>query len=493
MIWCLRILWAVGAILLFGISVLIHEYGHFLAARLLGFQVDAFSIGFGPAIWQKKVRGVTYRIGCIPLGGYVALPQLDPSEMDAIQGKNSDANDSSNHEHLPPVAAWKRIVVAVAGPLGNIVLAVVVAFLIYAFSTPENFGGVGVTVGFVEPGGKAAEAGLAVGDTFRSINGNKITCWEELSVECILGANTNTGIRATVERAGKPVDLVLPVSVDAKTGYAFIPGISPRLKCRVGKVIADSAAEEAGLCVGDEIVSIDDIDLNGPADMVDRITAGGEKPISLRVKRFHGGAIDTVSLTPRFNQTEKRALIGIVFGESEAANQSWMMYRRPDLQLKNDAKSVFRILRALFAPREKGEAKRAAKGMGGAVTLFYMFWMQIQAGIIQTIAFLRYLCVNLAILNLLPLPVLDGGHVLFALIEMITGRKPSSKMVGWIYNVFALLLIGLMAVLIMRDVWRFKAMHDRAREKEASTNNVEIVVESAAGTSTNTVETVDEP
>ena len=458
-IWCFRILWAVGAIILFGVAVIVHEFGHFLAGKLLGFKVDAFSVGFGPAIWRKKINGVVYRVGCIPLGGYVALPQLDPSEMDVIQGKNGEGE----RQPVPPVAPWKRIVVAVAGPFGNIVLAVVAAFVIYAFSTPDNFGGVGVTVGHVEPGCKAAEAGLRVGDTFATLNGNKVSCWNEITIECILGTGTNGLIQAQVVRDGSTVDLTLPVSVNGETGYASIDGVQPRLKCQVGSVVTNSPAEAAGLRKGDTILAIDGIDLSGPDDMISRIKAAGEKPVVLTVRLYRGGTVEKLTLTPRYDKAAGRALIGVVFAGSEAANQPWMMYRRPSLQISNDAKSIFRILRALFAPRVKGEAKRAAKGMGGAVTLFVVFWMQIQAGLLQTLAFLRYLCINLAVINLLPLPVLDGGHVMFALVEIITRRKPSAKLTGWIYNIFAVLLINLMVILLLRDVWRFNGMYRRSR------------------------------
>ncbi len=460
-IWCFRILWAVGAILLFGVAVIVHEFGHFLAGRLLGFKVDAFSVGFGPAIWRKKINGVVYRVGCIPLGGYVALPQLDPSEMDVIQGKNGEVE----RPPVPPVAPWKRIVVAVAGPFGNIVLAVVAAFVIYAFSTPDNFGGVGVTVGHVNGG--AAEAGLRVGDTFATLNGNKVSCWNEVTIECILGASTNGAIQAQIVRDGATIDLLLPVSVDSETGYASLDGVEPRLKCQVGSVMTNSPAEAAGLRKGDVILAIGGVDLNGPDDMVSRIKRAGESPVVLTVRPYRGGTVEKVTLTPRFDAEAGRPLIGIVFADSESANQPWMMYRRPYLQLSNDAKSIFRILRALFAPRVKGEARRAANGMGGAVTLFVVFWMQIQAGILQTLAFLRYLCINLAVINLLPLPVLDGGHVMFALVEMVTRRKPSAKLTGWIYNIFAVLLISLMLFLLLRDVWRFNGMYRRHRSSAA--------------------------
>ena len=468
-LWCFRILWAVGAILLFGVAVIVHEFGHFLAAKLLGFQVDAFSVGFGPAIWRKKVRGVVYRVGCIPLGGYVALPQLDPSEMDAIQGKNADGE----RPPAPPVAPWKRIIVAVAGPLGNVALAVIVAFAIYAFSTPDNFGGIGVTVGHVEPGGQAEESGLRVGDTFVSINGNRVTCWNEVVIECILGGSTNALLPVQIVRDGAVMDMSLPVAVDKDSGYASLDGVEPRLRCQVASVSPESPAEAAGLRKGDTVIAFDGVDLNGPEDMVSRIGKAGERQISLSVRRYRTGVVEEISLVPKFSEEHGRPLVGIVFAGNEISNQSWMMYRRPWLQLSNDAKGIFRILRALFAPRVKGEAKRAAKGMGGAVTLFVVFWMQIQAGFLQTLAFLRYLCINLAVINLLPLPVLDGGHVMFALVEIVTRRKPSAKLTGWIYNIFAILLIGLMAILLLRDVWRFNGMVRRRQSSAAEATEEE--------------------
>ena len=460
MIWALRVLWAVGAILLFGVAVLVHEYGHFLAARLLGFKVDAFSIGFGPAIAKWRRGGVEYRIGCIPLGGYVALPQLDPSEMDVIQGKHEQGKD---HPPIPSVAPWKRIIVAVAGPLGNVVLAVVVAFVIYFISSPEDFGGVGVTIGRVEAGGPAEAAGLRVGDRLVTFGGNRVSCWNEVVVECILGAGAGDAIDAVVDRGGERVALSIPVKTDDNTGYAEIPGVSPRIKCQVGDFSDVSTAREAGVGRGDVILAIDGVELNDPADMAMRIAAGGCETRQFLIRRFRGGKVETLSFAPRMDEELGRPMVGIVFADTETANQSWMMYRRPSLQISNDAKSILRILRALFAPKAKGEATRAAKGMGGAVTLFVVFWLQIQAGLIHTLAFLRYLCINLAIINILPLPVLDGGHVMFALLEIVTRRKPSAKLIGWIYNIFAVLLISLMAILILRDAFRLNQMFRRSR------------------------------
>lgn len=459
----LNILWALGAILLFSIAVIVHEYGHFIVAKKLGFQVDAFSIGFGPAIWKRKRGGVTYRIGCIPFGGYVALPQLDPSSMEIIQGSNADGSPAV----LPAMPAWKRILVAFAGPLGNFVFAVALAFVVFAIPTDEMFGGVGVTVGYVEKGGAAEQAGLRVGDKFVKLNGNPVSFWTEVVIESHFAGDRVGGIPAVVERDGERLQLMLPTRKDKNSGYYQIPGVDPRLRCQVGQVSPGMPAEAAGLQPGDLIVAIDGVPLNSPADMVNRVKNSKAKPLELEVvpfKKAKGQAAPAsrkVVLTPEYNAEAKRLLVGVVFADNEAAIPQWMMYRRPILQLRNDANSIFRMLRALFAPKSKGEAGRAARDMGGAVTLFYIFWMQIQAGLLHSLAFLRFLCVNLGVLNLLPLPILDGGHILFGLVELVTRRKLSAKFVNILSNVFAVLLIGLMLLLVFRDVDRLHRIHKR--------------------------------
>ena len=127
----ITVLAIVACILLFSFAIFIHEFGHFLAAKLLGFQVDTFSIGFGPALWKKKIKGVEYRISAIPFGWYVALPQLDPAGTAGVQGSNTEGN-AAGSAPVAPMANWKKIVVAFAGPFGNIVLAVVLALILSA-------------------------------------------------------------------------------------------------------------------------------------------------------------------------------------------------------------------------------------------------------------------------------------------------------------------------------------------------------------------------
>ena len=156
-------------------------------------------------------------------------------------------------------------------------------------------------------------------------------------------------------------------------------------------------------------------------------------------------------MTPRFNTEAGRHLLGIDFGGRAVTASQWLQYRKPWLQLKGDATSVVRILRALVAPRAKGETKRAASGLSGPLVILVLLWLQVRASPIAALAFLRFLCVNLALLNLLPLPVLDGGHIVFALYETVTRRKPNARLVNVLSNAFAVLLIGLMALLLFRD------------------------------------------
>src|SRR5574344_901505 len=167
----------IAVIFLFSLAVFIHEFGHFLAARALGMQVDCFSIGFGPAIWKKKVGGVEYRVSWILFGGYVALPQLDPAGMDKVQGDHGGKGRS-----LPDAEPWKRIVVAVAGPFGNIVLAVVLALLLAAVPW-ARFAELGTEVGSCVPETPAAAAGVRPGERVVSVNGHATPSWYDMKVE----------------------------------------------------------------------------------------------------------------------------------------------------------------------------------------------------------------------------------------------------------------------------------------------------------------------
>jgi regulator of sigma E protease len=451
-------------VLLFGLAVFVHELGHFLAARHFGFVIDVFSIGFGPALWKRKYGGTEYRIGCIPLGGYVALPQLDPSAMETIQG-GQDADGAPRT--LPAIAPWRRILVALAGPAGNVVLAVVLALVIYA-SPGAVTGGADTTVGTVETNSPAYAAGLRMGDRVLTVNGQPVTTWTELLVECHLAGDLSNGVRAAVDRGGGRLALTIPVRRDAAADLRGIEGIHPVTLCVVAGLSSNAPAAAAGVRPDDIIEAIDRHRVCSVEDAIERIRAAGETALTLSLRRAGKSVVCTV--TPRHDPEAGRPLIGVSLAVGIERIPMWMQYRKPMDQLEGDVRSIFRILEALLAPRTRGEAGRAAGALSGPIAIAATLWVYARVSLLASLGFIRFLCVNLAVLNLLPLPVLDGGHILFALWEIVTRRKPSPRVVNALVNVFAVLLILLIVVVMARDVPRVRLMFRRPAAAAAATN-----------------------
>jgi regulator of sigma E protease len=353
----------VGCILLFSLAIAIHEFGHFIAAVKLGLRVDKFSIGFGPAIWKKKINGVEYRISAIPFGGYVSIPDLDPEGTKALQG--------SSVEQKEKIPAWKEVIVAFAGPFMNIVLAVVLAVAL-SLMPSANFGVLGTEIGYVVKGGPAQKAGLMKGDKVLSVNGNKVSSWNEMLVEVQIAGN-------------------------------------------------QEAAFEVARCTGDQC------------------------------------SVETVFITPEKDEVSGAYFIKALSVTNDSARAaSWMTHRHPLKQLKQDAVSIFRVLKGLVTPKEM---KSTGSALGGPVMIAQGIYKSIRHDFADGIGFLRFLNVNLAVINLLPLPVLDGGLILFALISLIFRRRIPEKVVRVLSMMFMVLLLGLMCLLVWRDSVRSFKMH----------------------------------
>ena len=358
----------VACILLFSFAIFIHEFGHFLVAKWLGLCVERFSIGFGPALWKKTIGGVEYRISAIPFGGYVSLPQLDPEGTKALEG--GDSNDAPPLKEATPLV---RIAVAFAGPFGNIVLAVVLAFILAAIPS-VRFGEMPAEIGDVVPDGPAAVGGMLPGDRVVSVNGHAIGSWTEMQTEVQIA-----GLKAAefvVARGGTNVTLSITAKRDAASGACYILALS---------------------------------------------TTNGVKAAA------------------------------------------WMPARNPLKQLAWDASQIFRVLKALVTPKE---AKSAAKALGGPVMIAEGLYVQVRRNGWDALGFLRFLDVNLAILNLLPIPVLDGGLILFALFELLFRRKPPKKLTDGLSMAFMWLFLALMITLVWRDVARSRRMHSAMTEHE---------------------------
>ncbi|MEN7973602.1 MAG: RIP metalloprotease RseP [Verrucomicrobiota bacterium] len=450
----LEILYIIAMMLfLFGITIFVHEFGHFIVARKCGLVVEAFSIGMGPALWKKEVNGIVYKIGAFPIGGYVSLPQLDPEGMEKVQGDNA-----ADRTELPGVSPWKKIAVAVAGPLCNIIFALLIALIVAAADEPENI----ALVGNVETNSVAFSEGLQPADQIIAVNGNPVKSWYDAQIETLLSGGDFI-ITITVLSGTETRDIEIQANDPAKNSY-LIDGISEAIPCILGRVTPESPAEKAGI-EPDDIVKVfagtPVVDWNHFTELVQEHP--GEE-VSMTVSRNE--TLVELRVTPEYDKTMERTLIGVSLGGSGA--MPWSLSGSPVEQVKSDASSIFRLLKALTT---KGEAKQAAGGLGGPVAIFTMIWFALKMGIINALGLIRFININLAVLNLLPLPVLDGGHICFALWEGITRRKVHPKVVGTLVNIFAILLISAMLFLSWRDAdrnWKISRFFKKAPAAEAA-------------------------
>lgn len=428
-------------LVLFGATIFVHELGHYLVARWCGMVVDVFSIGFGPALWKRKIGDVTYKIGAIPFGGYVALPQMDP-------GGDKPADGQQEPRRLPRAAPWKKILVALSGVTGNMILAVILAYVVY-------WGGASLApvetecvVGFVETNSAAYAAGLRTGDVLDSVNGQPVKEWEQFVLTSALYDRVDIEARGP---AGEKKSFSL--ETQKFMGGRYVDGVAPQSYCYVLKVDPGSSADEAGIRPRDRILELAGVRLYSREHLIFEVNRHRDETVPARVLR--DGETVQVDVRPRFDEGIGRARIGVVFNTVDV--------KRPAAQIKSHATLILRLLQALVTPRE---FKAAAESVGGPISIIGMFWLYAQTSFIMALWFTGLVNVNLAILNLLPIPILDGGHIVFALYELITRRRPSEKFVNAVANVFAVLLIALFILLTYRDIGRmvplFRGDHEAA-------------------------------
>ncbi|MBW2483300.1 MAG: RIP metalloprotease RseP [Deltaproteobacteria bacterium] len=443
-------------IIVLGVLIFFHEFGHFIVARLFGVGVEKFSLGFGPRLIGKKVGITDYRISAIPLGGYVKMVGEEP---------DADINPeyielSFTHKHVA-----KRMLIVAAGPVFNILLAILIFFVFFSITGIEDIKPI---IRQVQTDSAAQKAGLQVDDLVVSINGKDITAWYDLD-------------EAISESRGKPLVLgvarngslvMITVTPGLKQGIDLLGdsiayydiGISafPELKAIVGDVNAGYPAEKAGLQTGDQIVSINGIPIENWRQMQSIISSSGGVELSLFVKR--DDEILKVSLSPQqvetknhLGEVEKRYLIGIST-QPTAIPQADRVTKRlhPIKAAVESVKRTYSVCVLMVRSVVKMiDGSIPKENLGGPIMIAKMAGDQARQGIDKLVQFIAFISINLAIINLLPIPVLDGGHLLFFSIEAIKRRPVSVKVREVAQQVGLFILIMLMILVFYNDITRF--------------------------------------
>jgi len=433
----LNVIYVIGAVLvLFGAAIFIHEFGHFWVARKLGMKVEEFAVGFGPKIHSRKRDGIEYSVRWIPAGGFVKLPQMITAE--ALEGESK--------EDVPPAPPLHKILVAFAGPFMNVVFAFALATVIYFVGLPIPVNP--AIIGYVEPGSAEAKLGIQEGDRIVSVNGKMVKSWQDVMQNTAF-ARTNL-LPVVIEHDSREITYQLQATTDNAIGLKLL-NLDPRDHPEVMDVISGGAGEKAGLQRGDRIISFAGVPIASREQLIDLIRKRGGQPTDMRVDR--GAQKVSLNITPMVDPTTKGGRIGVALGVS--STQIYIVQKPgppPWEQVRNETGKIFSMIGALIHSRETGVG---AKDLAGPVGILAILANAVNNDYRLALSFLVMLNINLAIINLLPFPVLDGGHILMAIIEKIRRRPLSIKFVEYATTGFAVLLISLMLYITFGDVKRF--------------------------------------
>jgi regulator of sigma E protease len=536
----INIFTGIEVLVVFNLMIIVHELGHFLAAKWRGLVIEKFGIWFGKPLWKKTIGGIEYSFGSIPFGGFVALPQMAP--MEVMEGQTA-----TPRELLPKVSTLDKIIVAFAGPLFSFGLALFFATLVWLLGRPVSEAEATTTIGYVVPDSPAAMAGLKVGDQILSVDGHDVTRFSGMGTDSVTWdivrsegdaipitirrvvdgvAQTQTvnpvpqieatkpwerkGLReigispsqrpmvakvepgTPAEKAGlKPNDVITAIdgspayTLDAIADYAnthpapiykldverdghtiqlpFTP-----IGARIEEVSQDGPADKAGIKPGDTIIAVDGKTMpDGPA-VTEYVHSHGKQAIRFTIQNDKGTR--DLTITPVIPEDDTEYRIGLVWDQAEfgivedAYGKLKILNPDPIEQVRSGMMSIFNTVGAIAS--RKSDVK--LQHMGGPfmmIRVYYMFF-QSREGWRLALWFSVVLNVNLALLNLLPIPVLDGGHITLALIEAIQRRPVNVRFLEIVQTSCALAIIGFMLYIAFFDVqdW-FGGRSDRMRFK----------------------------
>ncbi|MCL5021467.1 MAG: RIP metalloprotease RseP [Bacteroidetes bacterium] len=427
-------------IITIGVLVLFHEFGHFIAAKLFGMKVDTFSIGFPPRAFGKKIGETDYCVSWVPIGGYVKIAGMVDESFDT-----DFANKPPQPNEFRSKPMYQRIIVVCAGVIMNLILT----FLIfYGINLAQGrIFSLTTTIGYIVPNSPATKLGFSTGDKILSINGKAVQNWEQMESALYLdNVASHLQVRMVSDGATRVLDIpkgaIKPDEVDL--------GIYPdHLHAVVTSLMAGMPASKAGVKPGDIILSVDGHPANSDSDVIKYVKQNAKKPISLIVRR--DGAEKRFTVTP-----DSKGMIGIGIVTQ---------YTGPTKRFKYN---VFTAIAAGFdqtigATRLLVESLvhivtgkiPISKALGGPIRIAQLATQSAEMGLVSFLGFMALLSIDLAVLNILPIPALDGGHLAFLIYESIFRREVPTKVKLFAQQVGFALLLLFMAFVIYNDIVHF--------------------------------------
>ncbi len=443
---------AAAFIVAIALLIAIHEFGHFIVARKLGVRVEKFSVGFGPSLfsWYSRDGEVEYIIAAIPLGGYVKMLGENPDEQsdDATSKLSEDELQRAFHVQ----AVWKRAAIAVAGPLFNFIFAII-AYMIVAWAGQQV---IPPMVGHITPDSIAEQAGVLPGDVISQVNQQPVYAWQH--IEEALKETVGRPLTLDIDRAGMPIQLHMDVPTPEKDallsniGYALI-GFGAGQRVFAKRITPDSPAAQAGLKDGDEIIRMGEYTVDDVRSLIHYVQSHAGKAITLGVMR--GNLKMNVQITPRADKNTQKGRMGVLLSAQNI--QTPVIYRMGVFEgMAYGFTRTWDMTALTLEVLGKMMVNAISpSNLGGPIAIAQMAGQTAEYGVIPYLLFLALISVNLGVLNLLPVPILDGGHLTYLSIEALRGRPLSTATMEKTQLVGVLMIAALMIFAFYNDIARF--------------------------------------
>jgi regulator of sigma E protease len=423
-----------------GVMVLVHEWGHFLVARLFGVRVEVFSIGFGPRIWGVRRGPTDYRLSILPLGGYVRMAGDNPAEE-----RKGDPDEFLSKPR------WQRVLIALAGPTTNFLMAVILTAALFVRGGQQpSYADKPVVIAGVMKDSAAQKGGIQAGDRIVSFAGVKNPTWDRVALELALSAPGRSE-PVVVERQGQQVPLSVASEPQPFTaiGYPAEPAV-------IGVVSPGLPAEKAGLAPGDTILSVDGETLASPYQLSDMIQRSQGQPMTLEVSR--GGGIQKIVLMPTWGDPgdgTARWEIGITYRFTTSPKR----YSPPIAMVKAAEFHVILATKLVYLVGQLFTGRVSLKQVQGPLGIVQASSQAAKRGFGDLISLMALVSLNLGILNLLPIPILDGGHILMLGIEGLLRHDISLKIKERVVTVGMVFLLLVFLIVMYNDVLRLFPGH----------------------------------